>query len=312
MGTYTQRAADEGIREYRDAEDDGEEVEGAQEERASGHSMAEESDEGEMKLKRRRYPFPVTFAEQAKRYTYDDCEDEIREAWDLCTKWYPIWAFWFEQLETDDELSETLVCALESWCDSCSSFLCAISGQYKAAFWALRSMLELSLTCVAFSRRMTRVQKYHDAGNLPPWKHLSPILSEQCFADYSRFFRSRNMNHLASWLSAGAINRIYRDILSGPTHSALDWWNLPRWDVSMAPAYNSEAFRHWFRTFKDINQRCLLIFYLAFPTLYEYAADEINEPFDGLFTPWQQRYLALRRASSTSPPPTRHHDSFMV
>lgn len=260
--------------------------------------MAEKSDQGKMKRKPRRYPFPVTFAEQAKRYTYDAREDEMREAWSLCTKWYPIWAFWFEHFETDEELAEMLVCALECCCDSCSSFLCAMSGQYKAALWALRSMLELSLTSVAFSRRMNRVRKYYDAGKLPPWKHLSPILSEQCFADYCRFFRSRKMKRLANWLSARAINRIYLDILSGPTHSALDWWNLPRWDASMVPAYDSRAFRHWFRTFKDINQRCLLILYLAFPTLYEYAADEMNEPFDGLFSPWQQRYLALQRASS--------------
>lgn len=259
--------------------------------------MTEQNSASPVKQTRRRYPYIVTLANSARRETYDGDQDRIWAAWDLCRDWGVFWLFW-DSLSPQDPLNVPLFFTQECVCDAGTSLLNALTGHYKASLWALRSMLELTLTAILFHRDPSQLQKYDATDKTPPWSsQLLKVLDYDCFADYRRFFRQRHMRRLANWARKKKINSLYHRVLSQASHSHIERWSYLDWDRFFVPEYGSSHFREWFRIFKAVNERCLLFLYLAFPRAYEYALAEYDQPFDDLFSFWQRRYLAIRHGT---------------
>lgn len=270
---------------------------GVEEESRDGKTMTEQDNATPVKRRRRRYPYIMTFVDSAKRATYDNDQERIWGAWDLYRHWLVFWAF--RDILAVPALSDVpLFITQECVCDAGTSLINGFIGSYKAGLWALRSLLELTMTAILFDRDQSHLQRYEETDKTPRWKQLLKVLDYDCFADYRAFFRQRGMRRLAKWADKRQVDKLYHDVLSQATHSHIERWNYPDWGGFVAPEYKSSGFRRWYHTFKIVNERCLLFLYLAFPHAYKHALAEFDQPFDDLFSFWQRRYLAIRHGTT--------------
>jgi hypothetical protein len=162
------------------------------------------------------------------------------DAWG-CLTWY---------LGAEAEETGLADFAYECWASVVASFLCAMQGLYRAAFFYLRDLMELSFAAFYWQHK-----NLAPLSVLPSWRRLRTVPREiPCFAEFDRWCKDMRVGTRGFSALAARHDALSRE----EVHLGSE---TQRWgDVS--PFYKRSAFVSWQDWFGDTSRQLIFMWWL--------------------------------------------------